>query len=103
MLFLFNAFLLLFYSLTLLLLLLLLTPPSCREVNDGGLGLMYKVILDSARPEILATMELILSSLEGDRPVRVPTSTIPSPCRRSEESLPLFASFHQALPEVAGL
>jgi hypothetical protein len=42
-------------------------PP--REVNEGGLVLLYKILVDSARPEIRTVLELILHSLRGGRPV----------------------------------
>ncbi|GAX79749.1 hypothetical protein CEUSTIGMA_g7190.t1 [Chlamydomonas eustigma] len=42
-----------------------------REVNAGGLGLLYKIILDSAQPEICAVMNLILKALKNARPVLI--------------------------------
>ncbi|KAF5833059.1 protein-tyrosine phosphatase-like protein [Dunaliella salina] len=40
-----------------------------REVNTGGLALLYKIILDSAKIEIRTVLDLICNSLENRRPV----------------------------------
>ena len=37
------------------------------EVNTGGLGLLYRIILDSARPEICKALNVILDALAGGR------------------------------------
>ncbi len=42
-----------------------------REVNQGGLGQLYVILLESARPEILAVLQLVTASLERRRPVMV--------------------------------
>mmetsp|Transcript_19156 Transcript_19156/g.56934 ORF Transcript_19156/g.56934 Transcript_19156/m.56934 type:complete len:395 (-) Transcript_19156:296-1480(-) len=39
------------------------------HINAGGLPLMYKVILDTARPEIAAAMRVVLESAEARRPL----------------------------------
>uniref|UniRef100_A0A7S3VR57 Tyrosine specific protein phosphatases domain-containing protein n=1 Tax=Dunaliella tertiolecta TaxID=3047 RepID=A0A7S3VR57_DUNTE len=40
-----------------------------REVNAGGLALLYKIIVDSAKIEIRTVLDLICNSLENRRPV----------------------------------
>ena len=41
------------------------------EVNAGGLGLLYRIILDSARPELCAALHLVLGALAGGRAVLI--------------------------------
>ncbi|MEW5309689.1 MAG: hypothetical protein WDW38_001555 [Sanguina aurantia] len=40
-----------------------------KDVNDGGLRLLYEILLDSAMPEIAQVLELVLLALEGGRPI----------------------------------
>lgn len=42
-----------------------------RHVNEGGLPLLYRILVDSAAPEIGTVMRLVLSGLEAQRPVLV--------------------------------
>eukprot|EP00798_Chlamydomonas_sp_ICE-L_P008168 gene8168-1423_t len=39
------------------------------EINAGGLGLLYNIILESARPELCMVMTKILIALEDSRPL----------------------------------
>lgn len=40
-------------------------------MNEGGLGLLYRIIVDSAAPEIGCVLRLVLEGLEAQRPVLV--------------------------------
>lgn len=42
-----------------------------KEVNAGGLGLFYKMTVDSAKPEILGALTLVTRALEKRRPVLI--------------------------------
>lgn len=42
---------------------------ACRAVNEGSLLLLYKILADSARPEILAALQLSLLALREQRPL----------------------------------
>ncbi|KAG1674571.1 hypothetical protein FOA52_001820 [Chlamydomonas sp. UWO 241] len=42
-----------------------------KEVNAGGLVLMYKTILDISRPEMAAALRIIVACLEAGRPVLI--------------------------------
>lgn len=40
-----------------------------KDVNAGGLRLLYEILLDSAMPEIAQVLELVLLALEEGRPI----------------------------------
>lgn len=39
------------------------------HVNAGGLPLLYEMVLESARPEMRAALEVVLGAAEGARPI----------------------------------
>lgn len=38
--------------------------PACRRVNEGGLEMLYEIILDTARPQLAAALRLVLASAQ---------------------------------------
>ncbi len=38
-------------------------------MNEGGLQLLYKIILDSAKPELCSVMNIVMAALEEGRPL----------------------------------
>ena len=45
------------------------SSPESREVNEGGLQLLYKIILDSAKPELCSVMNIVMAALQEGRPL----------------------------------
>ena len=43
--------------------------PCRREVNRGGLGLLYEILLESSSQQILMVMKVVLQASEAGRPV----------------------------------
>lgn len=40
-----------------------------RHVNEGGLQMLYEILLDYAKPEFAAAMDRILAAAEAQRPM----------------------------------